>query len=360
MNVLILTPDGVGSTVLQRVLTVFMSMSNFDKNVINLHELSNGLDEYFSTTFNQTIVSRAEQNNYSQSLEEIQQMLERNDHYKTSRLAHYHLLRRRDPIDQQAKFYNYLSDNFFVIAAQRKSVFEYGLNWGLKSTTNKLNVYSTEERLDQMYSLRNQVTIDPLAFENHLNRYKNYLNWVADYWNPNSFFIYEDHVHQIEEYVHSLDLFTNKSTTGWNELSGITWQEWNRCHKLFSDALVAGKSTQLLIADQSKTTQLAEIQKRLPIAEQDFLNNNLKNYTLGQLRLQDLVRERVLPTNIPIKMQTLAEKKMLIKNFAELIDVYNEWASQNGFDLIDYAGLVQQSNDELSKWYTNDTVKLLN
>ena len=43
MNVLILTPDRVGSTLLQRVLTVYMLRQGFDKPVINLHELTNGL-----------------------------------------------------------------------------------------------------------------------------------------------------------------------------------------------------------------------------------------------------------------------------------------------------------------------------
>ena len=41
MNVLLLTPDRVGSTLLQRTLTVYMLRRGFDKPVINLHELTN-------------------------------------------------------------------------------------------------------------------------------------------------------------------------------------------------------------------------------------------------------------------------------------------------------------------------------
>ena len=48
MNVLILTPDGVGSTLLQRVLTISMQLHEFDRPVINLHELTNGLEKYYS------------------------------------------------------------------------------------------------------------------------------------------------------------------------------------------------------------------------------------------------------------------------------------------------------------------------
>ena len=41
MNVLILTPDGVGSTILQRIITLALHLMKDD--VINCHELTNGL-----------------------------------------------------------------------------------------------------------------------------------------------------------------------------------------------------------------------------------------------------------------------------------------------------------------------------
>ena len=359
MNVLILTPDGVGSTLLQRVITVFMNMSNFDKNVINLHELTNGIEEYFSSTFNQMVLGRSRTSGYSQSLADIQELLERADHYKTSRLARYHIVRRKDSIDDQVKFYQYLSENFFIIAAQRKSVFEYGLNWGLKATTNKINVYSQQERLEQLYRLKDRVTINTTTFKTILSNYKKYLEWVADYWNPNSFFVYEDSMHSIEDYVHNLDIFNTKDKTSWKEMSGIAWQDWNRCHKLLGDALLAGKSTQLLLPDQTTKKQLVTIQENLPALEQQFLDNNLENYVGTKLKLDELDAARILPGSIPIKMQTLAEKKMLIKNFNELVDTYNEWAIDNGFDEVTYDGLVEQSKSELSKWYSNNTINLL-
>ena len=43
MNVLILTPDAVGSTLLQRTITIYMQFHEFDRPTINLHELTNGL-----------------------------------------------------------------------------------------------------------------------------------------------------------------------------------------------------------------------------------------------------------------------------------------------------------------------------
>ena len=95
MNVLILTPDAVGSTLLQRVLTVYMQFHEYDQPVINLHELTNGLVKSYSADFNREILGKptgaANSWGYFQSLEEIVKMLESVDHYKTARVAEYHM-----------------------------------------------------------------------------------------------------------------------------------------------------------------------------------------------------------------------------------------------------------------------------
>jgi hypothetical protein len=57
MNVLILTPDAVGSTLLQRMLTIYMQFHDFGRPVINLNELSNGLIKYYSPEFGRELVS---------------------------------------------------------------------------------------------------------------------------------------------------------------------------------------------------------------------------------------------------------------------------------------------------------------
>ena len=56
MNVLILTPDAVGSTLLQRLITIYMQFHQYDKPVINLHELTNGLTRYFNNHFDQDVL----------------------------------------------------------------------------------------------------------------------------------------------------------------------------------------------------------------------------------------------------------------------------------------------------------------
>ena len=106
MNVLILTPDAVGSTLLQRMLTIYMQFHDFGRPVINLHELTNGLARYYSPEFNRELVSKhaLKSRGYHQSLQQVVEMLSSVDHYKTSRLAHYHLVRRGDSVAEQIPF----------------------------------------------------------------------------------------------------------------------------------------------------------------------------------------------------------------------------------------------------------------
>ena len=117
MNVLILTPDAVGSTMLQRVITIYMQLHEYNKPVINLHELTNGLVKYYSPDFNRVLLGK--QNGawgYHQSLKEVVELLDSVDHYKTSRLAQYHIKNRQDTLEQQIPFYKYLTDKFYVIS----------------------------------------------------------------------------------------------------------------------------------------------------------------------------------------------------------------------------------------------------
>jgi hypothetical protein len=74
MNVLILTPDRVGSTLLQRLITVYMNAHEYDKPVINLHELTNGIDLYYSDVYNREVLGKPRNGKewgYYQSLEEV-------------------------------------------------------------------------------------------------------------------------------------------------------------------------------------------------------------------------------------------------------------------------------------------------
>jgi hypothetical protein len=77
MNVLILTPDRVGSTLLQRLITVYMQAHDYGAPVINLHELTNGLIKYYSPMFAREVLGKPNGQpwGYFQSLDQITDLL---------------------------------------------------------------------------------------------------------------------------------------------------------------------------------------------------------------------------------------------------------------------------------------------
>ena len=361
MNVVILTPDRVGSTLLQRVLTIHMIESNFNKPVINLHELTNGIISYFSQTYNETMLGKSDTGwGYWQSLPEVVEMLDSVDHYKTSRLAHYHIKKRKDSIDDQSKLYEYLNKNFYIISAQRKNVFEYALSWGIHATTSTLNVYSHEERLNKIGSIyKNKVTIPEQTFISYLNAYKDYVEWSRLYFNVNNFFIYEDHIKDIDSYISNLDFISEHKN--WEDIFGINWHDWNKCHKLSSD-LIFTDQLKLLenSTDNSNLPVLKKFYSNLPVAEQKFLNKNGIKYIKTYKHIEELIENKTLVTGIPIKLQTMAEKKLLIKNFNECLTWYNNWADINDYPTLEVDELIKLTRAELLNWYdVVSTTKLL-
>jgi hypothetical protein len=365
MNTIILTPDRVGSTLLQRVLTIYMASLNLDKVAVNLHELSNGLEYYFSDVFNQFMLgkpgngigggSSVSKWGYHQTLPEVVELLNKVDHYKISRLAHYHLIKRNDSIADQATLYKYINDNFYIIACQRKNVFEYALSWGISSYTKKLNVYSHIEKIQKYKDLyKNKCTIAPQTLIKQLDAYKNYIEWTRIHFNVNDFFIYEDNSPNIEKFISNLDLMTPYKTKSWETMFGIEWGKWNKCHRLMSDMVFMGDNVELLENTEyndSLTPVLVSGIKSLPIAEQQFLQDNIGTYVKSVKSIDKMVEDKVMVTGVPIKLQTLAEKKLLIKNFDELMIVYNEWAIKNNYECVYGEQLKSDSMAELANWY---------
>jgi hypothetical protein len=370
MNVLILTPDRVGSTLLQRLITVYMQSHTYDRPVINLHELTNGLMKYYSPVFNQEVLGKPTGRTwgYYQTLDEITEHLHSTDHYKTARLAHYHLVNRQDTIANQVPFYQYLNDNFFIINAQRKNLLEHALSWGIHGHSKKLNVYDHQDKIDTFADIyQNRITIDVNVMITYLNKYVNYLQWVENHFTVSSTFEYETHLPKIEEYILGLDIFGGQQTKSWNDTFGIEFQDWNRCHYLISD--ISGISAQLPGPDKlqisyNQTDQLDnvdlapvvtknEIFNSLSSGDRQFLRQNVNKYINSYTAINELVKHKILVTGVPIKLQTMMEKRRLIRNFDQCAEVYNDWVKQNGVgDPYTDTDINKLTLDEISTWHS--------
>jgi hypothetical protein len=373
MNVLILTPDAVGSTLLQRMLTIYMQFHQFGRPVINLHELTNGLAKYYSPEFNQELVGKQTVKNwgYYQSLEEVVDMLDSVNHYKTSRLAHYHIRSRGDTVAQQIPFYNYLNENFYIVACRRANVFEHALSMTLNKITKKLNVYDAYEKIDTFYEIyQSGVNLDPAVLVGQLNAYRQYVEWSEQHFDISSYFRYEKDVPRLEEYILDLPVFGSQtSRVTWEKNFGVTFNDWNRLHyarsNLNSLSLESRQEFSNLALEHAKV--VSAYQQHAPEAwpsvnssdgfdnlpsaiknqwAQNFISQqgiiplldsntqqNLMQYNNGYVTAQKTINQMVdlgiMINGPPIKKQTLAEKRKIIKNYQELVAVYNNWTDVN-------------------------------
>jgi hypothetical protein len=360
MNVLILTPDRVGSTLLQRLITIYMNAHTYDKPVINLHELTNGLESYYSDIYNKEILGKPKSREwgYYQKLEEVTTLLRNADHYKTCRLARYHIVNRFDSLPEQVQFYNYINENFYVISARRNNLFEHAISWGIHGVSKKLNVFTHQEKIDTFYNIyKNGVTIHPTKLTKHLNDYKEYINWCDTYFNVSSYFDYEKDLKNIEKYILGLDIFPNQERKTWEDIFDIPWTDWNKCHKLVSD--FGGSDIKLLENNTITDLTPTVLQTSLSLVDQNYLIQHGPKYVNAHNGIAQLVFQGALVTNVPIKLQTLAEKRKIIKNFDECVEVYNKWVDDNGMGIkYTHDELKLLSNNEVKEWY-NDVPKNL-
>jgi hypothetical protein len=239
MNVLILTPDAVGGTFLERLLTIYMQFHSFDKPVIGFHDLSLGVEEYFSPEFNRNLLkSIVDAGKDYQKLDDVVRLLKSADFYKVGKLTHYMSTRRQDSIKELVPFYHYLNNNFYIIACRRNNVFEHALSWGINKITNALNVYSVEDKIDVFFNLYQDggLRIDPLSLKHSLESYKRYLQWVEDNFSVASYYIYEKDAVNIEDFILNLPIFKGqRSKISWKDVYGISMNDWNKYHYLSGD-----------------------------------------------------------------------------------------------------------------------------
>jgi hypothetical protein len=357
MNVLILTPDAVGSTLLQRLITIYMQFHHYDRPVINLHELTNGLVKYHNAAFDQDVLGKKEGSwGYYQSLEQVVELLSSVNHYKTSRLAHYHIQNRQDSIEQQIPFYQYLNDNFYIISCRRHNLFEHALSWCLNKITKKLNVYNANEKINSFFDLyKTGLDIDPNSLVQTLNAYKHYIKWCNDHFNIASYFYYEEHLLSIEKYILALPIFSQQqSLLTWKDNFDIDFGTWNRYHYVASDlgtlaldqpekfaqltnSLISGLIESTPSANTAKQHEISNFNQSasssllnlLPATHLEFLNQNKVTYSNSVNKIANMVKTGLLVSPPPIKKQTLAEKKHIIKNYNHLLEVYNQWIVLN-------------------------------
>ena len=287
MNYLILTPDGVGSTILQRLITMALYLEKVP--VMNTHELTNGL------ILKNGIATKDFTLKYTQSLEQISNIIKTSNKETTlvSRLAKYHIDARKDKLEDQKNFFSFLNQHYDKkIMCVRENLFEYAMSWSIRNESGVLNVYNREDRKKVL-----QVThVDEDYFLQKCKDYVAYYSWVETYFTNLQTVSYESILNNgdliLEKLIGYKNTFTNKFGLS---LSFILKKEYN----LFG-SLVKNNANEL-----SKQEKKALIKYKL-------LN-------------QDLMKRNII-LNTPIKNTTLKDKMRQIKNFNQCLDKFYSFA----------------------------------
>ena len=312
MNVLILTPDRVGSTLLQRLISIYATLNENQRPLtVNLHELTNGFVSYHSDTFNCKVLGKKENGwGYHQSLQTITGLIDNCGHGVVSRLAHYHIKNRKDSMPDQLAFYKWINENFYIIAARRNNLFEHAMSWCIAVESKRLNVYSFEEKYNIYQGLYQQpIDVPEEMVTKYLSQYKEYMDWVDRHFQVNSYFEYERDLPNVEQYILNLSVFKKwPRPLTWQDRWEISWSDWNRMHYLLS---------------------LVPFGHAFSAEEKQFMASNIDLYTRCRVDIQDLQDQGILVSGVPIKLHTLHQKTQLIANSAECLSYYNSWAHSN-------------------------------
>jgi len=288
MNYLILTPDGVGSTILQRLLTMAFHLEKHP--VQNTHELTDGIE------LQEGILIKNYELKYSQSLGEIANIIQKQEQITlVSRLAKYHLDNRKDPATDCQDFYKFLNTHFErKIMCVRENIFEYAMSWSIRNGSGLNNLYDKEDR-----DIVSQVTeVDEDYFLMKCQQYVKYIEWV------------ENNFPEVEKV--SYESMVKDSDAVMQKLTGYA--------NTFTDKI--GLPLSSLLAN-----------------EYNFLKNRSES-SLSKQELKALVRykqtctdmlNKKITINVPLKSTTLTDKKNQVKNFDVCLDKFYTFARNHNW-----------------------------
>jgi len=284
MNYLILTPDGVGSTILQRLITMTLYLENH--NVVNTHELTNGIE------LKNGIAVKNFELGYSQSLKEITDILKDSLEQTTlvSRLAKYHLDARNDPVNDCQHFYTFLNQHFNKkIMCVRENIFEYAMSWSIRAKSGVLNVCNKDDR-DKVLQVSE---VDEDYFIAKCQKYVEYMTWVENNFPEVETVSYEDMVKHSDTVLEKLTGYRNTFTDKVGlPLSSILSKEYD------------------FLRNRSQS---------------NFSNEEYKGLFRYKMLCNEMLKKNVMIT-IPQKNTTLNDKKNQIKNFNKCLDKFYKFA----------------------------------
>jgi len=293
MNILILTPDGVGSTILQRLITMTLYLEKVP--VRNTHELTNGL------VLKNYIATKNFDLNYEQTLYQIIDVLKQSskDIQLVSRVAKYHLDARNDDLSEQETFFSFLNKFYEKkIMCVRENIFEYAMSWSIRHKSNVLNVYTRQDR----ENVRKVSEVDEGYFIKKCQDYVNYQFWIEKYFPTVEKISYEKIITDSDATIENLTGYTDTFKHAFGApLSSILKWEYD-----LSSSLVPKKNINKLSRNEQKA----------------LLNYKQTSFSMT---------EQGIIINHPIKNTTLEDKMKQIKNFDKCLEKFHYFAKNHNW-----------------------------
>jgi len=289
MNYLILSPDGVGSTILQRLITMTLYLENHD--VMNTHELTNGLK------LENNVATKDFALGYSQTLIDIRNILQKSETQTAlvSRLAKYHLNDRKDPIKDCHVFYKFLNNHFEKkIMCVRDNIFEYAMSWSIRQRSGVVNVYSKQDR----EKVLRVSEVDEKYFMDKCKEYVQYIDWIEKYFPKVEKISYENIVKKSDEVMHKITGYPNT----------------------FIDKF--GKSLSFMLCGEHNFLKHGK--------QSNLSNDELKALVKYRMSCREMFERKII-IGVPLKNTTLADKKSQIKNFNTCLDKFYKFAKNHNW-----------------------------
>ena len=304
-NYLILTPDGVGSTYLQRALTVYLNSAYLD--YWNTHELLNGLG------FSKGNLCK-EDKQYKQAIPEICGLLESTTNNLVSRIAKYHITNRlKDKKEDYQQLYDTCNKKFDKIFYCTRDPFEYALSWSIRQNTHTLNVFSVADRI-KVHSNAIKQKLNLEYFNQKLEQYSGYEYWAEDNFKITRAVNYDDNHSDVDNMMKELTGLDHNVA----DRFGISLQDYSTVRYLVSMYM------------QTKNKEYLFNKDKAPRAIQ------LKKFIQSMVPIK-------LPNEIPVKMNTMQDKQKRVVNFDDAVEVYNKWTTTtNNYTAISQEDIAQR------------------
>ena len=293
MNYLILTPDGVGSTILQRLVTMALYLEK--QPVMNTHELTNGL------TLKDGVATKDFTLKYTQSLNEISNIIKTSNKQTilVSRLAKYHIDARSDNIEDQKQFFSLLNQYYDKkIMCVRENLFEYAMSWSIRKKSGVLNVYNKVDRKKVLEVSE----VDEEYFLQKCKEYVDYQLWMETYFPDVEKISYESMLAKSDYIIEKITGYKNTFKKDFDiPLSVIIKKEY----EFFN-----------LLTKKSSTNTLSKQEQR-----------GLYKY---KLLGNELIKKNIIHT-LPLKNTTLKDKMYQIKNFKNCLTKFYSFAKNHNW-----------------------------